>query len=395
MNLRTILPVVCVCLLATLARGQTRLETPGAAFYFAGPTTASPIDWPNTHLFLLRRKEQPIHVKAIGSGAGTVELDCSVKACSAQDAPMDLAIRLGLNAPPDPSVGVVVPTDRAERLESALPKSSSYLALVTKPRNKKWSELGPVVPRLFVPVSPDLKVAVSAGKPSILEAVFRAINASSATDSQMIVRWAYQEWKAEGAPYLHRMEPAIPDNPSLATISGDPTNLRIGQVAIDEARKALPTARTYLAVLGGLWGNSARFTPFFQACQDTKTEAQPDLLISLVSDPSFYELEFNEALALANKVKRPLAGVILRFTRMSGAISTDQLKDLFLLSSGMRMQDRRRVYLMMVPSLPLELQKDFPAGLIPDYKSDGSTPHEQEYRQKWASYLGVNESAKP
>jgi hypothetical protein len=228
-----------------------------------------------------------------------------------------------------------------------------------------------------------------------MQALFRAIGATSEVDSKMLVRWAYAEWKNESEPIRQKMAPVVPDDPTLAALTRDPVDASIGAAAITEATKAEPTPKTYLTLLGGMWGNPQRFGPFFAACRDRKSKAQADLLTSLVTDPSFYELPFEEALTLARRVNPPFAGVILKFTAMRGRATNAQLRDLFLLSGGLEPRDRRRVYLMMVPSLPIELQKEYPDGFIPDYKSNGSIPHEEQLREMWAKYLGIPNVDKP
>lgn len=394
MNIRLILVASLVYPFANSARGQTTLEFPHTSFYFDGPAVASPIDWSNTYVFLLRRKENNLRIKAGSVFNGTVELLCSVKDSTAKDAPQDLQIRLGLNAPPDASVGTLR-TDKDVFLESDFPRSMRYLAIVTKPRNKRWSDLGPVVPRLFVPLSPSFKVKKVVGKQAGLETIFRAISEASTKDSQMLVRWVYEEWKAEGAPYYRQMAPVVPLDPTLASVSGDSANLRVGETALAISRSSSPTARTYLTMIAGIWGNSARFEPFFLACQDRRTEALPDLLMEMIDDPTFCELKLDEAMPLARKVKRPYAGIIMQLTRVSDTLSSAQLADLFSLSGAVREIDRIKIYDKMVPSLPLELRKRYPDGLIPECKSDGSIPHEAELRQKWAAYLGLSEPTKP
>jgi hypothetical protein len=341
-------------------------------------------------LILVKRNSEKLKVIATPNLSGTVEFGASVTACSVDAGPSTVKIRLGLNDIPRPEIGTILEGGKLDQIDAQLPNRETYLAIVTKPENTKWSELGTVVPRLFIPVPVNVKLKPRPGKVSNLSSLFQILPDASPYLTKLLVLWLYEEWKSEATPMLGRYILGSPPDSTLYALSSNDNDRQIGDAAITLSKGANPTSRLYLTMLGGIWGAKERFSPFFQACLDQKTKPDADLLRRLITDPSFTELTLPDALSLAKKANPLLAGVILKFSSVRPPISNDLLKELFALSKGLPNPDRRRIYNMMVSSLPVDLVADFPKGLIPPYKSNGTIPGEVAYRQKWAEYLGIS-----
>lgn len=340
-------------------------------------------------MILVRRNSGKLKVKTTANLSGTVEFGGSVTACSIDSCPSTVTIRLGLNNVPQTEGGSTLEGSKSDQINAQLPNGETYLAIVTKPADMKWSELGTVVPWLFIPVPPNVKLKLRAGKVSNQSSLFQILPDASPYLTKLLVLWLHEEWKSEGAPLLGRFIPGSPPDPTLYALSNKDSDRQIGDAALTLSKGASPTSKLYLTMLGGIWGAKERFSPFFQACLDQKSKPNTDLLRRLISDPSFTELTLPEAVNFAKKANPPLAGVILNFASARPPISNDMLKELFTLSKGLPNPDRRRIYNMMVSSVPVDLVADFPKGLIPPYKSNGSIPGETAYRQKWAEYLGI------
>lgn len=381
--------------ISCLGWGQTFLESGFTKFYFDAPSVNSPIRWADSCLILVKRNSEKLKVKATPNHSGTVEFGASVSACSIDAGPSAVTIRLGINDIPRPEIGTVLKGSKLDQIDAQLPNGETYLAIITKPENTKWSELGTVVPRLFIPVPVNVKLKPRPGKVSNLSSLFQILPDASPYPTKLLVLWLYEEWKSEATPLLGRYIPVSPPDSTLYALSSNDNDRQIGDAAITLSKGANPTSRLYLTMLGGIWGAKERFSPFFQACLDQKTKPDADLLRRLITDPSFTELTLPDALSLAKKANPILAGVILKFASVRPPISNDQLKELFALSNGLPNPDRRRIYGMMVSSLPVDLVADFPNGLIPPYKSNGTIPGEVAYRQKWAEYLGISGPVPP
>lgn len=387
----------CGLLAATvaLAPAQSLLEGKFTRYYFDGPSAISAINWPRTHLFLLQRTPEVSRIQQSPIGLGTIEIPFSVVSTTATKTPAVLTLRLGLNQPPDPLIGTRVDGDLIGMLDADFSRSPTYLALLTLPDGKTWREVDLAVPRLLVPLGTKSAVKLSAGKTGNLASVFSALATVSKPYREVLAKWVYEVWRAEFTVYSEKYKPYFPTDPTISKLSGDPVHLQIGASALAAAKSANATGRTYLTLFAGMWGTPNRFAPFFASCKDPKTEADPDLLAKFVSDPHFPDVTITEALTLAKEFQPALQGVPFLFIKDARASSTADLKEMFFLSSGMRMEDRHEIYNLMASSLPYQLRQEFPEGFLPPYKTDGSTPHEQELREKWAAYLGIADPKKP
>lgn len=375
-------------------QAQDALRIAGCRFYVDIPATNSPINWRSSHLFLVRRTNESILARVLDSGCGLAEIPFSVKQADTKEAPSHVNFQVGINQPPNGTLHAAN-APWSERLNRALSSTQLFLALVTKPSGKTWEDIGPVVPRLLIPVPDNFKVKQRIGKQACMETIFHAISVDSGEGCQLLARWVHREFQSEVGPLLKRIEPVAPADSTLASLSSDSVNQRIGESAISEARNAHSTAKVYLSLIGAIWGNRVRFDSFFDACRSEGSKADPNLLESMVSEPRFAEISIDEALSLLPRIQRKYAGVILKLTRASKEMSALQRKELFLLSASLKPWDRRQIYTMMLSGLPSELMETYPDGFIARGKSDGSTIDEQGYRKKWSEYLGIADVAKP
>lgn len=367
---------------------------PFPAFFFKGIKDNGPVPWANSCLVVLRRTAAPLRIKATRMGQGTVDMKCSVLASSRADGPKSLVVRLGMEGPPDDSVGEPWSAGRGEMQERELPVSSCYLALVTKPKGVEWKKFeGPVVPRMIIVSEANFRPAEGSGMQRTLASLFRAVATAPAGQAPQLSRWLYDLWHTQAVPLIEKWKPGFPTDTRLAALSDDSldkeTDKAIGSAAITEARKAGPSERSYLTLLGAIWGADAGFGPFFDSCTDPKAKPDLGVLMGMVESPSFAVLPVRQAIDIARRAGK-MAGIIMRMASMEGTLSEQDRKDMFLLTSTMaRPQDRREVYRVMCKDLPIDLTKSYPDGLLPPYKSDGSIPNEPAYRAMWQRQLGL------
>jgi len=385
-------------LLSSVAAGkQLELHTPVANLWFDPPSEQAPMHWMDSCVVLLRRSTAEVRVKASRNSYGTIDVPCEVTSSSIPRGPKNVVIRFGLNMPPGPIHSDDWPQDRAKRFDAAVPRSETYLAILSKPKKLAWGDLDLAVPRLFVPLTSQLRVSLGQARMAALLAIFQALRSSDSRSSARMIDWLDVEWHVEAKGLSKGNGTIHAGDNRLVALSGDENDEAIGEAALREANRAGSTAHCYLTLLAGMWGCEERFTPFFKSCEDNRSLADPGLLEKLVADPPFLELSLDEGVSLAKKVSKQYVGVVLKFVRPNskGGLTQKQRKELYQLTARLSSPDRLAIYSMMVTGLPPEMIAWYPNGLIPPYKSDGSIPGESGYRQKWEGYLGLSGSIKP
>jgi hypothetical protein len=366
-------------------------------FYFDQPSESNLVQWNNSCVVVLERSSADVLFQGVGR-RGTLHIPFRVVASSVVDGPKEVNIRIGLQAPvalDDGQPWMPAGSD----IQEVLPPSRRYLALVTKNAAMKWNEFrGPVTPRFFFYACSNSQVAVGPTREIGIAALLREISSGPEFQHQSVAATLLLVWASEIAPLAQKYSPGYPADPRLYSLSRNPADLKLAATAEDLARGSATSDGSYLLALAGIWGSPRGFDPLIQSCLKPVNKADPSTLALLIS----YKYAFNEVAKLPLsraldlcRLAPKYGAVFLRLVSSEQDLKVGDRKQMFEVSGLLSPWDRSLLYNKMTRGMSAEERALFPGGFSPAFRSDGSFPEEEVYRDKWRAYLGLPARAMP